>query len=75
MFEKKIKFNDTKDIQEFVKAADKCDFDIDIVSGCIFVDAKSFLGVLALGFARELTVKYGDENHNFEHILNRLCVA
>ncbi len=75
MFEKKIIFKDTEDVQAFVNAAGKCDFDIDIVSGRFFIDAKSLLGVLGLGFKRELTVKYGATNNQFESVLSRLCVA
>lgn len=75
MFEKRIKLTDKEDVTVFVKAADKCDFDIDISYNHILIDAKSFLGVLGLGFSRELTVKYGDKDENFENVLKKYAVA
>ena len=75
MFEKRIKLADREDVSVFVKAADKCEFDIDISYDHILIDAKSFLGVLGLGFARELTVKYGDRDEYFENVLNKYAVA
>ena len=36
------------DVKEFVAAATKCDFDIDVTYNKVIVDAKSFLGVLSL---------------------------
>ena len=75
MFEKKIKLADSEEVCGFVKAAEKCDFDIDISYNHILIDAKSFLGVLGLGFSRELTVKYGDRDENFETVLNKYAVA
>ena len=44
MFEKKIKLADREEVCGFVKAAEKCDFDIDIYYNRYVVDAKSFLG-------------------------------
>ena len=75
MVEKKIVFTNADDMADFVNAAGKCDFEIDVTSGNYFVDAKSLLGVMYLGLARELTVKYAGRNGKFEHVLNRLCVA
>ena len=42
------------------------DFDIDILYDHIYIDAKSFLGVLGLGLRRNLTVQYFGENAKFE---------
>lgn len=75
MLEQKIKLTDRDDVSVFVKAADKCDFDIDVCYDHILIDAKSFLGVLGLGFSRELTVKYGGRNENFESVLKKYAVA
>ena len=41
MNEKKIKLMATEEVQEFVKAAGDCDFDIDILYQRMIVDAKS----------------------------------
>lgn len=75
MLEQKIKLADREDVSVFVKAADKCDFDIDISYGRILIDAKSFLGVLGLGFSRELTVTCGGRDENFESVLRKYAVA
>ena len=39
----KIKLSAPEDVKEFVKAANKCDFDIDISYNRVLVDAKSIL--------------------------------
>ena len=75
MLEQKIKLADREDVSVFVKVADKCDFDIDISYGRILIDAKSFLGVLGLGFSRELTVTCGGRDENFENVLRKYAVA
>ena len=67
---KKVQFNDTEDVKEFVRAAGKCDFDIDILYEHIQIDAKSFLGVLGLGLRRELTVRCFGHDVDFE---KKLC--
>ena len=56
MNEKRIKLAATEDVQEFVKAAGNCDFDIDATYQRAIVDAKSLLGVMSLGLSRELTL-------------------
>ena len=45
MTEKKIKLNATNEVQEFVNAASKCNFDINLHYQRAIVDAKSLLGV------------------------------
>ena len=75
MIERKIRLSDTEEVKEFVRAAGKCDFDIDISYGRILIDAKSFLGVLGLGFSRELTVTCGGRDENFENVLRKYAVA
>ena len=45
---KKIRLNATEDVKEFVKAASKCDFDVDISYNRILIDAKSILGILSM---------------------------
>ncbi len=75
MTEKRIQFRDSDDVETFVKAAGQCDFDIDILYDHIYIDAKSFLGVLGLGLRKELTVKYFGENVKFENVLKNYAVA
>ncbi|MFV0465722.1 MAG: HPr family phosphocarrier protein [Lachnospiraceae bacterium] len=79
MKEHVIKFTSTEDIRQFVKAAGECDFEIDLVYQHIHIDAKSLLGVLGLGLAKELQVKcFGsqcDSNCNFEKALQRYAIV
>jgi len=75
MIEKKVQFSNTEELKAFVKSAEQCEFDVDISYQHVYIDAKSFLGVLGLGLRKELTVKYAGENAKFENMLNSLAVA
>ena len=44
----KIRLNATEDVKEFVQAASKCDFDVDISYNRVIIDAKSILGILSM---------------------------
>ena len=56
MVERKIKLSDTEEVKDFVKAAGKCDFEIDVCYSRAVIDAKSLLGMLYLGVCKELTI-------------------
>lgn len=75
MSEKKIRLSKITDVKEFVSAAGKCDFDIDVFYNRISIDAKSIMGVLSLDLSRVLTVKYGGQNAQFEDMLKKYAVA
>ena len=62
-------------VKDFVNAAAKCDFDIDIYNNRFVVDAKSILGVLGLDFSKPLTVEYHGYDVVFESFLDSLAVA
>ena len=70
-----IRLQDIDGAKEFVRAAVKCDFDIDVFYNRIIIDAKSMLGVLSLDLSRELTVKYGGKNNAFENVLCKYACA
>lgn len=70
-----IKLTDVEEVQDFVRAAGNCDFDIDVSYQRIVIDAKSILGVMGLGMSKELTVKYGGEDMEFENVLNKYTVS
>ena len=72
---KKIRLNATEDVKEFVKAASKCDFDVDISYNRILIDAKSILGVLSLDLTKVLTVQCAEKNADFEKTIQKYCVA
>ena len=58
MTQSKIKLNAAEDVQEFVKAASKCDFDIDIYYNRFLIDAKSILGILSMDLTKVLTANF-----------------
>ena len=62
-------------VRDFVLAASKCDFDVDIYYNRYVVDAKSILGVFGLDFNQPLTVQFGRHNKEFEQYLDTLAVA
>ena len=61
-------------VKDFVDAATKCDFDVDIYYNRYVVDAKSILGVFGLDLTQPLTVEYRGYNKNFETFLNAMTV-
>lgn len=75
MNEKQIKLQSRQEVQDFVQAAVKCNFDIDISYDRVIIDAKSFLGVLGLGVSRVLTVTYSGLNNEFENTVQKYVVA
>jgi len=62
-------------VKDFVNAATKCDFDVDVAYNHLSVDAKSILGVFGLDFARPLTVSYIGYNQEFENYLDQHALA
>ena len=50
----KIKLNEASEVEEFVKAAGKCDFDIDIFYNRVIIDAKSILGIMSMDLTLSL---------------------
>ncbi len=56
-------------VKDFVNAATKCDFDVDISYNRFTIDAKSILGVLGLNLNSPLKVSYYGYNQDFEDYL------
>ena len=54
MLERKIRLNAVADVKEFVRAAEKCEYDVDIFYNRVVVDAKSILGVMSLDLTKTL---------------------
>ncbi len=71
----KIMLKNTEEVEEFVSAASSCPFEIDLKSGSIYIDAKSFLGVLTLGVKREMDVICANSDKKFEKIVKKYAVA
>lgn len=72
--ERKIKLNGEA-VADFVRAAEKCDFDIDIFYNRFIIDAKSIMGVFSLDLSKDLTVRYNGSNQEFEEVLDKYCTA
>lgn len=51
-----IKLDTPEEVQDFVYEAGKCPFEIDLTSGNVFIDAKSYLGVLTMALHRQMVV-------------------
>lgn len=76
MKQKQIKLNAADDVKELVKAASRCDFDIDVCySSRIMVDAKSILGILSMDLNRILTVVCHGESREFDRTLQKFAVG
>ena len=75
MLEHQIKLNAAEDVREFVNAASKCDFDIDVFYNRIIIDAKSILGILSMDLTKVLTVKCYGEDQNFNKTIAKFAVA
>lgn len=69
-----IRLNGPEAVKEFVNAAEKCNFDIDVKYNRIIVDAKSFLGVLGL-CANPVSVYSHGEDAAFERFLEKFVVC
>lgn len=68
---KKIKLQAPNEVKDFVSAAEKCDFDIDIYYNRVIIDAKSFLGIMSMDLSNILNVTYGGHNDNFEGVIKK----
>lgn len=75
MNEKKIRLSDTEEVKDFVRAAGKCDFDIDVFYNRVVIDAKSILGMIGIGIKKDIVIKYAGENHNFERVIDKYAIA
>lgn len=75
MIEHQIMLGGTSDVQEFVNAAGRCDFDIDIFYNRVIIDAKSILGILSMDLTRKLTVRCYGENPDFNKVIAKFAVA
>lgn len=71
----KIRLNETADVKEFVQAASKCDFDVDISYNRVIIDAKSILGILSMDLTKVLTATCHGEDHEFNRFLQKFAVA
>ena len=74
MMQRRIRLR-LEEVKDFVTAAPRCDFDIDVFYNRFTVDAKSLVGVLGLDLNQILTVAYNGYDPDFEKVINRLALA
>ena len=72
---RKIRFREPEDVREFVRAASKCDFDIDVFYNRIIIDAKSVIGVMSMDLSNILTVKCHGHSDQFSQVLSKYAVV
>lgn len=72
---KVIHLSNLKDVESFVRAADGCDFAIDVKYNHTMIDGKSLIGMIGLGLQRDIQVCYGGSNENFENIVDKYAVV
>lgn len=70
-----IKLNNVEGAKEFVAAANKCDFDIDVYFNKMALDAKSILGILSLDHRNVLTVRFDGRNEGFSRVLTKYAAC
>ena len=72
----KIILKTPHDVEEFVNAAAKCDGEVDLTRGVVFIDGKSLLGVMTMGLERELEVTVtGAPADKFKQVVKKFAVA
>ena len=72
----KIILKTPHDVEEFVNAAAKCDGEVDLTRGVVFIDGKSLLGVMTMGLERELEVRVtGAPADKFKQVVKKFAVA
>ena len=75
MCTRKIKRNQFDDVKNFVRAAERCDYDVDVSYNRVIIDAKSLMGVLSMDLTKVLTVKFSEEDIHFANWLDQYAVS
>lgn len=70
MKESKVILNSIDDVKEFVAQANKCVFDVDLLSGRYAVDAKSIMGIFSLDLTKTLTLVIHDDSEKADDFLD-----
>lgn len=70
-----VSFADVQELKEFVDVASQCDFEIDAYYNRVAVDAKSILGMLAIGMKKRIAICYGGSNARLENLIAKFATA
>ena len=66
MVNNQIVLRNLDEIQQFVKLADACDFDVNIGYDRVVIDAKSIVGIMGLDLGRKMMVTFPERNEALE---------
>ncbi len=70
-----IKLDTINDVKEFVSIISQCDYDVDLVSGRYFIDAKSIMGIFSLDLSRPVELQaHVDDCSELKSKLERFIV-
>ena len=71
----RIELKNFDEVSEFVDSASKSNSEINLEGGSVYIDAKSFLGVLSMGLNRKLNVRVIGEDQEFISRIKKFAVA
>lgn len=75
MYNANIFLPNVDDVKSFVKAANSCEFDVDLIWSKYVVDAKSIMGVFSLPLSNILELRAEcDENNEFVNEIKKYVV-
>ncbi len=63
MFTRKINLINNENVEKFVRKAEKCSFDINVVKDSTTVDGKSVLGIMGLDRTKSIDVQLITDNN------------
>ncbi len=72
MKESKIILNSIDDVKEFVGEANRCVFDVDLLSGRYAVDAKSIMGIFSLDLTKALKMVIHSDGGDADEFLDNI---
>lgn len=72
MKEAMVNLNSIDDVKEFVALANKCAFDIDLLSGRYAVDAKSIMGIFSLDLTKTLKMAIHSDGADADDFLDEI---
>ena len=62
MYETIIQLNAINDVKDFVNTVMQFDYDIDLISGCYAIDAKSIMGIFSLDLSKAIKLQAHTED-------------
>lgn len=57
-----ISINTIDKVKRFVNLTNRCEVDVDIISGRLLVDAKSIMGIFSMDLTRPMTLRVHESN-------------